>query len=100
MWGATAYESAYTIMLNLFQFTHPVWGATDGRKQNDRRFYVSIHAPRVGCDGMSDGGVIEVKRFQFTHPVWGATKTKILQQRLLEVSIHAPRVGCDVLIPL
>ena len=74
MWGATAYESAYTIMLNLFQFTHPVWGATDGRKQNDRRFYVSIHAPRVGCDGMSDGGVIEVKRFQFTHPVWGATK--------------------------
>ena len=85
MWGATAYESAYTIMLNLFQFTHPVWGATDGRKQNDRRFYVSIHAPRVGCDGMSDGGVIEVKRFQFTHPVWGATtiphKTDCLSPR-------------------
>ena len=45
----------------------------------------SIHAPRVGCDGMSDGGVIEVKRFQFTHPVWGATtiphKTDCLSPR-------------------
>ena len=105
-------------MLNLFQFTHPVWGATDGRKQNDRRFYVSIHAPRVGCDGMSDGGVIEVKRFQFTHPVWGATwhsgggsrpvacfnsrtpcgvrlSSSMTYAQIHNVSIHAPRVGCD-----
>ena len=33
-----------------FQFTHPVWGATrDGGEISDRLF-VSIHAPRVGCD--------------------------------------------------
>ena len=36
-----------------FQFTHPVWGATAGRKKR--------HIEHV---------------FQFTHPVWGATKRK------------------------
>ena len=77
-WSATAYESAYTIMLNLFQFTHPVWGATDGRKQNDRRFYVSIHAPRVGCD----------------------LHHRAVVQSASVVSIHAPRAGCDYLLDI
>ena len=36
---------------NVFQFTHPVWGATEewlGGGAVDGE--VSIHAPRVGCD--------------------------------------------------
>ena len=33
-----------------FQSTHPGWGATFGKDSADRKDYVSIHAPRVGCD--------------------------------------------------
>ena len=79
----------------MFQFTHPVWGATDGN-----------------ADCYSNN------QFQFTHPVWGATKIIGVHRstvsrfnsrtpcgvrrglcygdELVEyVSIHAPRVGCD-----
>ena len=34
----------------MFQFTHPVWGATFGKMRQQRKYHVSIHAPRVGCD--------------------------------------------------
>ena len=41
----------YKINYNtLFQFTHPVWGATDGASDLGSKSFVSIHAPRVGCD--------------------------------------------------
>ena len=33
-----------------FQFTHPVWGATDRDAELTQFSEVSIHAPRVGCD--------------------------------------------------
>ena len=33
-----------------FQFTHPVWGATDNVAWLEKVLSVSIHAPRVGCD--------------------------------------------------
>ena len=33
-----------------FQFTHPVWGATQGYFHTMHNLLVSIHAPRVGCD--------------------------------------------------
>ncbi len=57
----------------MFQFTHPVWGAT----------------PSASCDAF---GLV----FQFTHPVWGATTEASQRCRCLGVSIHAPRVGCDL----
>ena len=58
---------------DLFQFTHPVWGATGrhGSKQNTP--HVSIHAPRVGCDTRQVTTSRQGYGFQFTHPVWGAT---------------------------
>ena len=55
-----------------FQFTHPVWGATQRQQWKNGCVFVSIHAPRVGCDT--------------TTARWEALKA---------VSIHAPRVGCD-----
>ena len=81
----------------MFQFTHPVWGATaslaclasSGRCFNSRTpcgvrldaeecaldvWWVSIHAPRVGCDTTSRLASGLVTLFQFTHPVWGATE--------------------------
>ena len=56
----------------VFQFTHPVWGATHYKLGQALRF-----------------------KFQFTHPVWGATLSPQLAIKTSDVSIHAPRVGCD-----
>ena len=79
----------------VFQFTHPVWGATIRWFWDHLIIGVSIHAPRVGCDCLicsfcfglqsfnsrTPCGVRRdlsrpsstATRFQFTHPVWGAT---------------------------
>ena len=59
--------------LFLFQFTHPVWGATFCIMQI----------------------TIVVDEFQFTHPVRGATQTRYTLISYTHVSIHAPRAGCD-----
>ena len=83
------------VRVQKFQFTHPVWGATDHPRPPQGRGRVSIHAPRVGCDLSMARQPSSRETFQFTHPVWGATT---LVQRLppwCMVSIHAPRVGCD-----
>ena len=81
----------------MFQFTHPVRGATlvevltlswsisfnsrtpCGVRQDNKYYYsitevVSIHAPRAGCDS---------KLHEDPHA-------------LVHVSIHAPRAGCDI----
>ena len=95
VWGATLVASSLASAC-LFQFTHPVWGATAYSLLIRPPTKVSIHAPRVGCDGKV--GAIEspttgfnsrtpcgvrllvyhleilLLLFQFTHPVWGATK--------------------------
>ena len=61
----------------MFQFTHPLRGATQGYFYCDVRFRVSIHAPLAGCDALP----------QCT-PSLGA------------VSIHAPLAGCDVTVSI
>ena len=79
----------------MFQFTHPVRGAT-WRFQLanlDKRFN-----SRTPC------GVRRVQllmrrafqSFQFTHPVRGATGTRAGAVASWLVSIHAPRAGCDL----
>ena len=60
----------------LFQFTHPVRGATTAKTFKDL--------------------FIE---FQFTHPVRGATYKLATAETEAEVSIHAPRAGCDLSSP-
>ena len=59
--------------MSTFQFTHPGRGATFSGDACRRRYDVSIHAPREGCD---------ILRLLHKGVVW-------------EVSIHAPREGCD-----
>ena len=83
---------------------------------NSREF-VSIHAPREGCDSgkldLSGEGkgfnsrtprgvrlerlIVGRRRitFQFTHPARGATFLCITPPLSRGVSIHAPREGCD-----
>ena len=141
VWGATANRSDRCNREPRFQSTLPVWGATScvctflatRRCFNPRspcgerhwpfqvtkaRQMVSIHAPRVGSDGVYSEGEVAAKMFQSTLPVWGATGSlRILwptcrrfnprspcgerpssaPYRLcaIIVSIHAPRVGSD-----
>ena len=50
-WGATG-DGVTTIEgTKWFQSTHPGWGATRGASTPLMYPHVSIHAPRVGCDG-------------------------------------------------
>ena len=80
----------------LFQFTHPVRGATIFCPPLSDAKVVSIHAPRAGCDRvfarltpvplrfnsrtpcgvrlLSSSITSVSKGFQFTHPVRGATQ--------------------------
>ena len=62
----------HTLCLEMFQFTHPVRGATK-------------NASATG----------ELFEFQFTHPVRGATMRHVELKMRYNVSIHAPREGCD-----
>ena len=100
-----------------FQFTHPGRGATPQPRHAKVMGYVSIHAPREGCDSRvpptcqglrgfnsrTPGGVRQLKaapvlqhnEFQFTHPGRGATEGRRTIINSVNVSIHAPREGCD-----
>ena len=80
-------------------------------------FFISIHAPREGCDSRCPQPELPKTQFQSTHPARGATRisthccvTCTFQSthpargatsspssvdRWNEISIHAPREGCD-----
>ena len=116
MWGAT--RDSYEFVNGFeFQSTRPVWGATCQWGISGPSYQISIHAPRVGRDGLGfDVGPIHSNfnprapcgarpvlcialytscLFQSTRPVWGATfaSSTAVFHRL--ISIHAPRVGRD-----
>ena len=56
--------------------------------------FVSIHAPRVGRDGTTNGAAITEGGFNPRAPRGARLKPAALLQRS-KVSIHAPRVGRD-----
>ena len=61
------------VRFQIFQSTHPMWGATVLRVITRCNTLISIHAPHVGCD-------------------W----QKLLDYVVFNaISIHAPHVGCD-----
>ena len=70
--------------LGIFQSTHPGWGATKFSNEISNVANISIHAPRVGCDGIDVYIALIMAVFQSTHPGWGATLqwmiTIIIQQ--------------------
>ena len=55
---------------------------------------ISIHAPRVGCDPGRLAFMSSVVRFQSTHPVWGATRPVDL--RYVGGLDFNPRTPCGV----
>ena len=116
--GARLRSFSYPEIIDIFQSTRPVWGATcralsapwPARHFNPRApcgarpgvarhkspaRNISIHAPRVGRDPKLSEHCQSAFRFQSTRPVWGATKDFIFNIDDICISIHAPRVGRD-----
>ena len=78
----------------LFQFTHPVRGATHGNAELTQLCEVSIHAPRAGCDSNVTNCDKSRAQFQFTHPVRGATQRAWLSMgRLFQFQFTHPVRG-------
>ena len=81
-------------LIQAFQSTHPVRGATTVSKLCDYAEQISIHAPRAGCDAHGCVRGRRVVLFQSTHPVRGATPSVLM---LIPDDIHFnPRTPCGV----
>ena len=95
VWGATCRRCARTAR-NLFQSTHPVWGATWAPISGYEWGYISIHAPRVGCDRSSCRLINISDEISIHAPRVGCDLYKLALHFFKRISIHAPRVGCDL----
>ena len=79
-----------------FQSTQPEWAATNMTFEEWVKYYISIHAARVGCDNELAREHAPSRRFQSTQPEWAATvERRFNNSQLSIISIHAARVGCD-----
>ena len=78
-----------------FQSTHPVWGATHRFEDWGRAQFISIHAPRVGCDLDNWYFVGGADDFNPRTPCGVRPCSNTILVFLSFISIHAPRVGCD-----
>ena len=114
--GATRRSGDVAAIL-AFKSTHPARGATPGPTRPGASAWISIHAPREGCDAsictISDhppnfnprtprgvrhaepNGAAYHFKFQSTHPARGATVNVPVMEARNVISIHAPREGCD-----
>ncbi len=63
-----------------FQSTLPGWGATRRAQRAWRARFISIHAPRMGSDYVSESDGSWSDAFQSTLPGWGATELCEQQQ--------------------
>ena len=82
-------------LINEFQSTRPMRGATTIGPARRREREISIHAPHAGRD--ADVIVIcwKLTVFQSTRPMRGATEASCLIASLITISIHAPHAGRD-----
>ena len=79
-----------------FQFTHPGRGATASASARFFCTWVSIHAPREGCDKKFLCHTLIIMRC-FNSRTPGGVRLEDEYHHYCEhrVSIHAPREGCD-----
>ena len=115
--GSDQNKMRVTAILNLFQSTLPVGGATPWSDQIRPVRWISIHTPRGGSDGhrhhpilsifdfnphspwgerrFADGGLGDGADFN-PHSPWGERPQQMAQQMQGQfISIHAPRGGSD-----
>ena len=92
--GCDLSDLASDANLTVFQFTHPVWGATwsDARTDKQYRRFNSRTPCGVRLDDL--GREPTEVLFQFTHPVWGATNT--LTKYPIQLRRFNSRTPCGV----
>ena len=79
-----------------FQSTHPVRGATFYPVKVNQSGYISIHAPRAGCDELWCGLHLYSGLISIHAPRAGCDHIALkIILKCLSISIHAPRAGCD-----
>ena len=93
--GATIFSVTAEPTLE-FQSTHPVRGATEAGGCVVERVFISIHAPREGCDPGANRPGHHLGGISIHAPREGCDvqDRRRFGQRL-HISIHAPREGCD-----
>ena len=94
VWGATPTMYSMPVTLRVFQSTRPVWGATNRDVQRIIDSRISIHAPRVGRDGLSCCPGC-CPKISIHAPRVGRDGRYMDDFYIIHISIHAPRVGRD-----
>ena len=79
----------------VFQSTHPVRGATWSAVRRCSGGYISIHAPRAGCDEGHGESSTHRLNFNPRTPCGVRQAGHAGHRDLGQISIHAPRAGCD-----
>ena len=97
VWGATRVTQVSSPSWGGFQSTHPVWGATAALVLLGEDTRISIHAPRVGCDLRMASRVLSSIYFNPRTPCGVRPLARATSFPGSPISIHAPRVGCDAL---
>ena len=95
-WGATALLLMWTMILMLFQSTHPRGVRRHPHQGGDRQPTRFNPRTRVGCDapdGKSETISLEVS---IHAPAWGATMPNLRHYYRITVSIHAPAWGATL----
>ncbi len=83
---------------SVFQFTHPVRGATMANLIENREETRFNSRTPCGVRLVLRRRCLVALLFQFTHPVRGATSRHNQLTIRISVSIHAPRAGCDFVL--
>ena len=94
--GATIGSASDQAKEETFQSTHPVRGATGDAAAVAPGGFISIHAPREGCDRCRPGG-FGADFISIHAPREGCDRNSQGQGAGGLISIHAPREGCDPL---
>ena len=97
--GGVRPDNLTSMVSNAYVSIHAPREGCDGARSSSLldQPHVSIHAPREGCDLRRKTLARFMIWFQFTHPGRGATSSFSTANIALTVSIHAPREGCDKL---
>ena len=80
----------------IFQSTLPVWGATPNQFLATLGTEISIHAPRVGSDGIYTQPRLPDIHFNPRSPCGERLNHSLTMRAYARISIHAPRVGSDI----
>ena len=72
-WAATKKRTYLMYCTPKFQSTQPEWAATTLHRPISAMVKISIHAARMGCDGLDTKDVEKGIQFQSTQPEWAAT---------------------------